>query len=69
MATMICHTVIVLRMTAESINAGAEMPRTSVQMSMATRDRIKTVGRMGDSYEDVINRLIDFWEQHHKEEK
>ncbi|MFA4973276.1 MAG: hypothetical protein WC683_11730 [bacterium] len=45
------------------------MPRTSVQMSMATRDRIKTVGRMGDSYEDVINRLIDFWEQHHKEEK
>jgi len=56
-------------MATDTINAGAEMPRTSVQMSMATRDRIKTVGRMGDSYEDVINRLIDFWEQHHIEEK
>ena len=32
---------------------------TSIRLTEGTRDRIKQFGQMGDSYEDVLNRLMD----------
>jgi len=39
--------------------------KTMIDIHFSTRDRIKETGKMGDSYDDAINRLIDFWKKHH----
>lgn len=36
---------------------------TTIKLSVETVERLKAAGRMGDSYEDVIKRLLD---QHEK---
>lgn len=35
------------------------MPRTTIPLSMETRDRLKALGRKGETYDDLVNRLID----------
>lgn len=39
---------------------------TTIRISKTTAKRLKALGRMGESYEDVISRLID---EHEKMEK
>ena len=35
------------------------MPKTTMKLSKETHDRLKEHGKMGDSFEDVVNRLLD----------
>jgi len=35
------------------------MPKTTMKMSRDTLNRLKERGQMGDSFEDVVNRLLD----------
>ena len=37
------------------------MERSSIQLSKEIRDKLKELGKMGDSYEDVIKKLIVFY--------
>jgi len=32
---------------------------TSVKISRETRDALKSIGKKGETYDDVINRLLD----------
>lgn len=35
------------------------MGRTTISLDPETRDRLKSLGRKGESYDDLVNRLID----------
>lgn len=37
--------------------------RTSVQVSIETRERLIKLGSKNESYEDIIKRLIDFYDK------
>ncbi|MFA5137531.1 MAG: hypothetical protein WC489_09160 [Patescibacteria group bacterium] len=32
---------------------------TTVQVTVKTRDKLKGMGKKGESYDDIINKLID----------
>ena len=51
-------------MATESIVAGEAMGKTTIQIEEETRDRLKDIGKMGDSYDSVIRRLLDFYAEH-----
>jgi hypothetical protein len=36
---------------------------TSIAISQKTRERIKSLGEFGDSYDSVINKFMDAYEQ------
>jgi len=38
---------------------------TTVKIAKATRDRLRTLGRKGETYDKIINCLIDFWLEKH----
>ena len=46
-----------------------EMPTTSMKIQTNTRDRLFALGKKGESYDTIINKLIDFYEQHQKKEE
>ncbi len=52
-------------MTNETTNN--EMPLTSIKIQMTTRDRLVELGKKNESYDTIINKLIDFYEQSKKE--
>ena len=35
------------------------MPKSTAKLSRETLERLKDHGKMGDSFEDVVNRLLD----------
>jgi len=35
------------------------MPQSSMKISKETLKRLKEFGKMGDTFEDVVNRLLD----------
>ncbi|HTT74044.1 MAG TPA: hypothetical protein VMG99_07900 [Thermoplasmata archaeon] len=35
------------------------MPTTTIQIDLEVRDRLRAIGRMGESYNDVIRRLLE----------
>ena len=37
----------------------AEDPITGIQLKTSTRERLKDEGKKGESYDEVINRLLD----------
>lgn len=37
--------------------------RTTIALSSTTRDRLKAAGRKGETYDELINRLLDELEQ------
>ncbi len=39
--------------------ADDEVSRTTISMSPETRDRLKALGRKGETYDELLNRLID----------
>ena len=41
--------------------------KTNIQIRTTTRDRLKTFGAMGDTYDDVLNALMDCAAGCHKE--
>lgn len=36
----------------------AKEGKTTIELSIKTRDRLKELGKMGETYDDVIRRLI-----------
>jgi len=34
---------------------------TTVQLEKNTRDRLMSLGKKGESYDQIINKLVDFW--------
>jgi len=36
-----------------------EETKTTIQLTSTTRDRLKHEGRKDESYDDIINRLLD----------
>ena len=40
-----------------------EMPVTSIKIQMSTRDRLVDLGKKNESYDTIINKLIDFYEK------
>lgn len=38
------------------------MPKTSIQIEAKTRNRLKSLGTMEDTYDSLIERLIEFYE-------
>lgn len=38
------------------------MARTTIPLQKETRDRLKELGSKGDTYDDLINQLIDHYE-------
>lgn len=36
-----------------------DVTRTTISMSPETRDRLKALGRKGETYDELLNRLID----------
>jgi hypothetical protein len=41
--------------------------KTSIQLEEETRDELKDMGKKGESYDDIIVRLMKFYKQHSKE--
>ena len=37
---------------------------TTISVSEETRDKIRNLGRVGDTYDDVINRMLDIVKKH-----
>jgi hypothetical protein len=37
---------------------------TTIKISTETRDRLADMGKKSESYDTIVNRLIDFWEHH-----
>ena len=44
-----------------------EMPVTSIKIQMKTRDRLVELGKKNESYDTIINKLIDHFEKDRKE--
>ena len=39
-------------------------PTTTIKISISLRDRIKTYGKMGDNFEVVLVKILDFYDDH-----
>jgi len=46
-----------------------EKTNTTIALKVETRERLKRFGEMGMSYDDLLNRLMDFFEENHRETK
>jgi hypothetical protein len=43
------------------------MSLTSIKIQPGTRDRLVELGRKNESYDTIINKLVDFYETHKNE--
>ena len=39
---------------------------TTIQLEMKTRDRLMSIGRKGETYDEIINKLVDLWQKKKK---
>ena len=39
------------------------MPLTTIKIQTATRERLADLGKKSESYDTIINRLIDFYQE------
>jgi hypothetical protein len=39
--------------------------RTTISLSPKTKKRLQKHGKLGETHEDVLTKLIDFWEKKH----
>ncbi len=44
------------------------MAKTTIQVEEKTRNRLKSFGTMSDTYDSLIARLVEFYEEAHKRE-
>lgn len=44
------------------------MAKTTIQVEEKTRDRLKSLGSMSDTYDSLIERLVEFYEEARKRE-
>ena len=38
--------------------------KTNIQVSISTRDALMKLGSKGDSYDDIVRRLLEFYMEH-----
>lgn len=38
---------------------------TQIPVKKSTREMLRKLGEKGQTYDEIIRRLIDFWRQHH----
>ena len=43
-----------------------EMSLTSIKIQTGTRDRLVEMGKKNESYDTIINKLINFYQEHQK---
>ncbi len=34
---------------------------TTIQLEPKTKDRLMDLGKKGETYDDIVNKLVDFW--------
>ena len=44
------------------------MEKTNIQVTIETRDKLKSLGQMDDTYDKIINRLLDVNDEQKPEE-
>jgi hypothetical protein len=42
-------------------------PSSTIKLTENTKNRLLQIGKMGDTYEDVIKRLLDFYDANRDE--
>lgn len=40
--------------------------RTTVELDVTTREKLKELGKKSETYDKLVNRLIDFYVEHNK---
>lgn len=45
----------------------AELMDTNIRINIRTRDQLRDLGKYGDSMDDIVKRLIVFWNEGHRE--
>jgi len=40
-----------------------QMPQTSIKIQMSTRDRLVELGKKNESYDTIINKLVDSFQE------
>ena len=45
------------------------MSKTTIQIETKTRDKLKSIGKMEDTYDSLIERLVEFYEDMLKRER
>lgn len=43
------------------------MPLTTIKIQTETRDKLADLGKKSESYDTILNRLIDFYKEKKKE--
>ena len=38
--------------------------KTNIQLNVSTRDALAKLGSKGDSYDDIVRRLLEFYMEH-----
>jgi hypothetical protein len=46
-----------------TLNDEMGMGKTTIQLEEETRDRLKGLGKKGESYDAIVLRLMDFYER------
>lgn len=46
-----------------------DMPQTTIRINTTTRDRLVELGKKNESYDTIINKLIDEHEQNEQNKK
>jgi len=55
--------VVVARLVPKPKIVGRFVPITTIKLSVQTKEELKTLGKMGDTYEDVIKKLIETYKE------
>jgi hypothetical protein len=42
---------------------------TSIRVKISTREKMRQFGKFGESYDDIIKRLIEFYQDKNKDKK
>ncbi len=45
------------------------MSKTTIQVETETRDKLRSIGKMEDTYDSLIERLVEFYDEALKREK
>jgi hypothetical protein len=41
-------------------------PETTIKVKKTTRDELAMLGHKGESWDSIVKRLIDFWQDQHQ---
>ena len=53
---------MVILLSIDFMSNNLTLAKTTIQLEEETRDRLKGFGRKGESYDDIVIRLMDHYE-------